>query len=118
MLTFVDYVGHSSLPIYISYTSMLAILFTSFFFFKLLILNMNGVLCYFLWSVIIQGKQHVRGRNIDGIKVETRARIQHFFICAFKKFYIGIWSCMFIEDVMEVLILLLLQDFIDRFVFI
>jgi len=60
----------------------------------------------------------VKGRNIDGTKVEARARIQHFFILVFKKFYIGIWSCMLIEDVMEVLNLLLLQDFIDQFVFI
>ncbi len=79
---------------------------------------MNGVSCYFSWSVILQGKQCVKGRNIDGTKVEARARIQHFFNPVFKKFYIGIWSCMLIEDVMEVLNLLLLQDFIDQFVFI
>jgi hypothetical protein len=42
----------------------------------------------FLWSFILQGKQHVRGRNIDGTKVEARAKIQHFFISAFNKFYI------------------------------
>ncbi len=79
---------------------------------------MNGVLCYFLRNVVLQGKQHVRGRNIDSTKVEVRTKVQHFFICAFKKFYIGIWSCMLIEDVMEVLTLSLLQDFIDQFVFI
>ncbi len=101
------------------YMSMLAISFTSFFFFfKKIILNMNGVLCYFLWNVILQGKQHVRGSNIDCTKVESRTRIQHFLIHAFKKFYIGIWFCMLLEDVMEVLTLLLLQDFIDQFVFI
>jgi len=60
----------------------------------------------------------VRGINIDSIKVELRAKVQHFFIHAFKKFYIGIWSYMLIEDVMEVFTLLLLQDFIDQFVFI
>jgi hypothetical protein len=56
-------------------------------------------------------EKHVRGRNIDAIKVEARVRIQHFLICAFKKFYVGIWSFMLIEDVMEVLTLLLSQDF-------
>jgi hypothetical protein len=58
------------------------------------------------------------GRNIDRTKMEARARIQHFLIHAFKKFYIGIWSYMLIEDVMEILTLLLLQDFIDQFFFI
>jgi len=75
-------------------------------------------LCYFSWSFILQGKQRVKGRNIDGTKVEAKAKIQHFFISAFKKFYIGIWSCMLIEDVMEVFTLLLPQDFIDQIVFI
>jgi hypothetical protein len=72
----------------------------------------------FLWSVVLQGKQCVRGKNIDNIKVEARVGVQHFLTHAFKKFYIEIWSCMLIEDVMEVLTLLLMQDFIDQFVFI
>jgi hypothetical protein len=50
--------------------------------------------------------------------MEVRVRVQHFLIHAFKKFYIIIWSCMLIEDVMEVLTLLLSQDFINQFVFI
>jgi hypothetical protein len=60
----------------------------------------------------------VKGRNIDGVKVETRTIIQHFLMHAFEKFYIGIYSYMLIEDVMEVFALLLPQDFIDQFVFI
>jgi hypothetical protein len=32
----------------------------------------------------------VKGRNIDGIKVETRTIIQHFLMHAFEKFYIEI----------------------------
>ncbi len=64
---------------------------------KLLILNMMVFCALFLWSFILQGKQHVRGRNIDGTKVEARAKIQHFFNSAFEKFYIGIWSCMLIR---------------------
>jgi hypothetical protein len=65
-----------------------------------------------------KGKQCVRGRNINSTKMEAKAKVQHFFTHAFKKFYIRIWSCMLIEDVMEVLTLLLLLDFIDQFVFI
>ncbi len=60
----------------------------------------------------------MRGRNIDNTKMEARIGIQHFLTHAFKKFYIGIWSCVLIDDVMEVLTLLLQQDFIDQFVFI
>jgi hypothetical protein len=60
----------------------------------------------------------VRGRNIDSTKLEVRTEIQHFFTYAIKKFYFGIWFCMLIEDAMEVLTLLLRQDFIDQFVFI
>jgi hypothetical protein len=63
---------------------------------------LNGVLCYFLQNVVLQGKQRVRGRNIDSTTVEVRAKVQYFLSHAFKKFYIGIWSCMLIEDVMEV----------------
>jgi hypothetical protein len=68
--------------------------------------------CYFTREAMC------KGRNIDSIKVEARVGIQHFFTNALKKFYIGIWSCMLIEDVMEVFTLLLPQDFIDQFVFI
>ncbi len=79
---------------------------------------MDGVLCYFLRNVVLQGNQCVKGRNIDSTKVEVKTKVQHFLICAFKKFYIGIWSCMLMEDDMEVLTLLLSQDFIDQFFFI
>jgi hypothetical protein len=82
------------------------------------ILNVNGVLCYFSWSVVLQGNQHVRAENIDNTKVAARVGVQHFLTHAFKKCYIGIWFCTLIEDVLEVLTLLLLQDFIDQFVFI
>jgi len=56
MLTFVGYVVHSSLSICISYTSMLAISFTSFLKKIKKILNMNGVLCYFTREATYEGK--------------------------------------------------------------
>jgi hypothetical protein len=77
-----------------------------------------GVLCYFPRNVVLQKKQCVKGRNIDNIKVAIITEVQHFLIHAFKKFYIAIWFCMLIEDVMEVLILLLSHNFIEQFVFI
>jgi hypothetical protein len=46
---------------------------------------MNGVLCYFPHIVVLQGKQHVKGRNIDGNKEEARVGVQHFIIQAFKE---------------------------------
>jgi hypothetical protein len=60
----------------------------------------------------------VQGRNIDSIRMEIIVGVQHFLIHAFKKFYIAIWFCMLIEDVMEVLTLLLPHNFIEQFVFI
>jgi hypothetical protein len=75
------------------------------------------VFCAIFCGVLFyKGNQRVRGRNIDNTKME--AGVQHFLTRAFNRFYIGIWSCMLIEDVMEVLALLLSQDFIDQFVFI
>jgi hypothetical protein len=50
--------------------------------------------------------------------LETKVGVQHFLAQAFKRFYIVVWPYMLIEDVMEIFILLLLQDFIDQFVFI
>ncbi len=55
---------------------------------------------------------------IDNNKLETKVGVQHFLAQAFKRFYIVVWPYMLIEDVMEIFILLLLQDFIDQFVFI
>jgi hypothetical protein len=37
------------------------------------------------FCVILQGKQHVRGRNVDDNKVEAKAGVQHFFVHVFKK---------------------------------
>ncbi len=46
---------------------------------------------FFLRNVVLQGKQCVRGRNIDNTKVEVIAEVQHFITHAFKKNYTGIW---------------------------
>jgi len=85
---------------------------------KLLILNVNGVFCYFSQFVVLQGNAWVFGRNIDKSKVKVRAKMKHFFACTFEKFYITIWSRMKLEDVLEVFPMLILNMFMDQFVFI
>jgi hypothetical protein len=43
------------------------------------------------------------GINIDLTKMEVRARVEHFLSTTFENFYIRIWSCMKLEDVLKVL---------------
>ncbi len=62
--------------------------------------NVNNVFCYFPQSVLLQEDCCVKGGNIDIIKVEVRARLQQFLSTTFDRFYIFIWSCMLLEDVM------------------
>ncbi len=85
---------------------------------KILILNVNGVFCYFLQFAILQGNAWVFKINIHKSKVEVRARMKHFLLHAFKKFYIAIWSCMKLEDVLKVLPMLILDTFMDYSIFI
>jgi hypothetical protein len=85
---------------------------------KMLILNVNGMLCYVPQCVVQQGNARVFGRNIDKNKVEVRIGVEHFISNVFKKFYIAIWPCMKLEDVLEVLPMLMLEKFMDEFVFI
>jgi hypothetical protein len=56
--------------------------------------------------------------EIDKAKVEIRVKMEDFLLKAFEIFYITIWSCMKLEDVMEVLPMLMPKNFMDRFVFI
>jgi hypothetical protein len=53
------------------------------------------------------------GRNIDKSKVKVRVGMKHFLAHAFENFYITIWSCMKLEDVLEVLLMLILDTFLD-----
>jgi hypothetical protein len=83
----------------------------------MLILNVNGVLCYVPQCVILQKNAQVFGKNIDKSKVEVRNGIEHFFLNVLKKFYIAIWSCMKLEDALEVFPMLMPEKFVE-FVFI
>jgi hypothetical protein len=68
---------------------------------SLLIFSVNGVLCYFPPSVTQQGNARVFGRNVEKAKVEVKVRVEDFFVKAFEKFHITIWSCMKVEDVLR-----------------
>ncbi len=56
--------------------------------------------CYFPQSVLLQEDCCVKGGNIDIFKVEVRAKLQQFLSTTFNRFYILIWSCMLLENVM------------------
>ncbi len=81
---------------------------------KIINLSVNGVFCYFPQFVVLQRNAWLFGRNIDKSKVE----VKHFLVHTFEIFYIAIWSCMKLEDVLEVLLMLILDSFVDQFVFI
>ncbi len=85
---------------------------------KLLILNINGVLYYFPPLVVLKSNVKKFGKNVDKAKVEIKVGVEDFLVKAFEKFYIAIWSCMKLEDVMEVLPMLMPKNFMDRFAFI
>ncbi len=84
----------------------------------MLIININGVLCYFPHLVILQGNDKVFGRNANKTKVEVRVGVENFLAKAFKLFYITIWSCMKFKDDLEALPMLMPNNFVDCFVFI
>ncbi len=60
----------------------------------LLVFNINGVLCCFPPSVILQGNARVFGKNVDKTKMEVKVRVDNFFNKTFQKFQIAFWSCM------------------------
>jgi hypothetical protein len=76
------------------------------------------MLCYFPPLVILQGNVRVFGRNVDRAKVEVRIGVEIFLSKIFEKFNVTIWSCMKLEDVLEVLPMLMVENFVDQFIFI
>jgi hypothetical protein len=56
-------------------------------------------------------------KNVDKAKMEVGFRVENFLAKAFKKFHNAIWSCMKLKDVLEVLPMLMLDNFVDQFVF-
>jgi hypothetical protein len=82
----------------------------------MLIFSVNSVLCYFSCFVIRDGIERFFGRNIDKSKVEVRARVKKFLFNAFNYFYIAIWSCMKLEDVLQVLPNFIPKKFLEWFI--
>jgi hypothetical protein len=60
----------------------------------------------------------MKGNNININNLKMKVKMQHFLFGTFKKNYIMIWSCMLLENVMEVLHLLMPKKFVDQFLFI
>ncbi len=85
---------------------------------KLLIFNVNGVLCYFPPLTVLQGYAKVFGRNVDKAKMEVKIGVEDFLVKAFEKNYVASLSCMNLEDVLEVLPMFMPANFVDWFVFI
>ncbi len=84
---------------------------------KLLIFNVNNVLCYFLPFVVWDGNARVFGRNINKSKMKVSWR-EHLFFNTLKYFYIVNWFYVKLEDVLEVLAMFIPENFLDQFVFI
>jgi len=57
---------------------------------KLLVLSVNGVLCYFPPLIVLQGNVRVFGKNVEKTKVEVKAGVEIFLSKAFQKFHITI----------------------------
>jgi hypothetical protein len=55
---------------------------------------------------------------VDKTKVEIKVGMENIVNKAFQKFHIAIWSCMKLEDVLEVLPMLMLESFLNWFLFI
>jgi hypothetical protein len=67
---------------------------------KLLVLSVNGMLCHFPPSTIVQGNAKVFGNNVNKTKMEVRVGVENFFSKAFQKFHITIWFYMKFEDLL------------------
>jgi hypothetical protein len=55
----------------------------------------------------------VFGKNVDKTKVEVKDGVENFFNKAFQKFHIAIWSCMNLEDLLEVLPMFMPKSFLN-----
>jgi hypothetical protein len=50
-------------------------------------------------------------------KVEMTVEVEHFFFKVFNYFYIAICSYIKLENMLEVLLMFILENFLDRFIF-
>jgi hypothetical protein len=61
------------------------------------------VLCYFPKCALFQGDQRKTKKNLNVSKSQIHGGIQDFLSRTFEHFYIAIWSCMLLENVLEIL---------------
>jgi len=66
----------------------------------------------------LQGGQQKIRKNLDVSKLEIHVGVQNFLSQAFEHFYIVIWSCMLLKDVLEILPFLMPKTLINQFVFV
>jgi len=85
---------------------------------KVLILNVNGVICYFPKCSFFQGGQQKIRKNLDVSKLEIHVGVQNLLSQAFEHSYIVIWSCMLLKDVLEILPILMPKTLINQFMFV
>jgi hypothetical protein len=64
------------------------------------------------------GDRQKTRKNLDISKLEICARVHDFLFQAFEQFYIVIWLCMLLKDVLEILPSLMPKTFSDQFVFV
>jgi hypothetical protein len=57
-------------------------------------------------------------KNLDISKLEICVGVQDFISWTFEHFYIAIWLCMLLKNVLEILSLLMPKILIDQFVFV
>jgi hypothetical protein len=71
---------------------------------KKLLIPTSTVCCVISYILLFDmGMHKCLEKNIDMSKVKVGVGVQHFFSQSFKYFYITIWSCMKLKDVLEVL---------------
>ncbi len=80
---------------------------------KLLVLNINGTLCYFPPLVVLERNVKVFGKNVNKTKVKVKVGMENFLNKTFQKFHIVVWYCVKLEDVLEVLPMLMPKSFLD-----
>lgn len=79
---------------------------------------MKTMVVLFFHSTIRHENAQVFGTNINGSNVEVKVEMEHFIPMTFNYFYMGNGFCMKLEDVLEVFRVLMLENFLNQFIFI
>ncbi len=85
---------------------------------KLFIFSVNGVLSYSPKCALLQGNRQKTRKSLDISKLEIHVRVHDFIFRTFEHFYIIIWLCILLENVLEKLPLLMPKTLVNQFVFV